>query len=609
MRLPHSFAPMLTWSLLTLSLAGCSREVPAPPPAAAPAAKAPESPGAAPALKREDPRKLLTKEVLGSKAEDDGDALPFGTGRSGEGSGALGSGEAVGIGGLGSRGMGQVLGGARGLGYSGSGSRDSRARGDGFSRFAENPFLGVQEAPLSTFSVDVDTASYAAARRFLREGQLPPRDAVRLEELINYFSYAYPAPRSEHPVALHVEAMPAPWKPENRLVRIALKSREVEREERPAANLVFLVDVSGSMEGPDRLPLVKRSLEMLVAGLEERDRVSLVVYAGASGLVLPPTRVSRRTHILEALERLEAGGPTHGAEGIELAYKTATQAFVKGGINRVILATDGDFNVGMNSEDELEALIERKAKSGVFLTVLGFGMGNLQDATLEKLADRGNGTYAYVDSLLEARRVLVEQLGGTLQTVAKDVKLQVEFNPRWVRAYRLLGYENRALAARDFSDDEKDAGDMGAGHTVTALYEVVPTGAAPGAQPPPEPLRYQQPVQPSTAAGSDELLTAKVRYKLPDGKESRLLSEALVQWGTPLARSSVDLRFAASVAAFGMLLRDSPHRGNASFDMVAQLAKPGLKDDALGYRHEFLSLVRQAKALAAEQAVVRTRSE
>jgi Ca-activated chloride channel homolog len=595
MRLPRPLAPMLTWSLLTLALTACSREQPTPPAATPPpATKALEVP---------------------AKAPPPAPIEPLEAGRDVSGPGGLGSGianalgGAKGIGGIANRtGAGTGIG-LGGLGFNGHPSRAESLRRDGFSGFSENPFVGVQEAPLSTFSVDVDTASYATTRRFLTEGELPPSDAVRIEELLNYFSYAYPAPQGEHPVALHVEAIPAPWKPENRLVRVALKSREVERYERPAANLVFLVDVSGSMQEPDRLPLVKRSLQMLVAGLQERDRVALVVYAGASGMVLPPTRAARRADILEALERLEAGGPTNGAEGIELAYKAAAQGYVKGGINRVILATDGDFNVGVSSRDELTRLIERKAKTGVFLTVLGVGKGNLQDDALEALADKGNGAYAYVDSLLEARRVLVEQLGGTLQTVAKDVKLQVEFNPRHVRAYRLLGYENRVLAARDFKDDTKDAGDMGAGHTVTALYEVVPTGAAAGSEPPPEPLRYQQPAPPTGAAGSDELLTVKLRYKEPEAKVSRLLSESLVQWGTPLTRSSVDTRFAAAVAAFGMLLRDSPHRGNASYDMVLQLAKPGLQDDALGYRHEFLSLVRKAKALAAEQAGAQSRAE
>ncbi|MBF5043035.1 VWA domain-containing protein [Aggregicoccus sp. 17bor-14] len=632
--------PRFSFACLVLGLAACQQEKPSPQ-QAAPAA-------APPRVDRQVPDEGAKAEELGTKHEDSGksgsaavnealgssrvsdvfgpgglgsgikdaEGAAFGKDVSGGGLGGRGTGAgggAIGLGGMGSgRGTGTGgidLGGRAigiaGLGYSGRG-RSVRelfsSSGNTFSSFAENPFLAVQQAPLSTFGVDVDTASYAFTRRMLNERRLPPSDAVRLEELVNAFSYNYPAPRGPQPLALHLEAMPAPWAPEHRLVRIALKSREVERHERPAANLVFLVDVSSSMDAPDRLPLVKRGLEMLVAGLEDRDRVSLVTYADGTKVVLPPTRAAHREDILEALERLVPSGSTNGAGGLELAYKAAAQGFVKGGINRVVLATDGDFNVGASSVAELTRLIERKAKSGVFLSVLGVGNGNLRDGNLEALADHGNGTYAYVDSLLEARRVMVEQLGSTLQTVAKDVKVQVEFNPARVSTYRLLGYENRRLAARDFKDDTKDAGDMGAGHTVTALYEVTLVGADAPNDPKLEPRRYAQPVAPPGATGSDELLTVKVRYKEPEAQQSQVLSESLTGWGTPLERTSVDTRFAASVAAFGMLLRDSPNRGNASWDMVLQLAKPGLKDDPLGYRHEFVALVGQAKRLAAAQA-------
>ncbi len=434
----------------------------------------------------------------------------------------------------------------------------------------------------------------------LRQGQVPPVDAVRIEELVNYFPYDYAPPAGEHPFAVHVEVTGAPWAPRHRLVRIGLSAAPIAMGERKPANLVFLIDVSGSMDRPEKLPLVQASLHLLVNELSDEDSVALVVYAGAAGLVLPPTPAHHKVTILDALDRLQAGGSTAGGAGIQLAYHTAREAFVEGGINRVILATDGDFNVGLRNEADLTRLIEEQARSGVFLTVLGFGMGNLQDSKLETLANRGNGHYAYIDSLLEARKVLVHELGATLETIAKDVKIQVEFNPAQVGAHRLIGYENRLLAHRDFDDDSKDAGEIGAGHTVTALYEIVPFGVpldglvAPSA---PSGLRYQAPGTPNPTAFSDELLHVALRYKRPDGETSVAL-ELPVRDGDPnFHAASTETRFAAAVAAFGMLLRGSQRAGDASFEAVLRWASEALGPDPGGYRAEFLELVRLAAGL------------
>ena len=468
-----------------------------------------------------------------------------------------------------------------------------------YSYQRDNDFVAVATEPLSTFSIDVDTASYANVRRFLNEGQRPPRDAVRVEELVNYFPYRYAAPTGKDvPVAAHLEVAEAPWAPTHRLVRIGLKAREVAEASRPSANLVFLLDVSGSMEDANKLPLVKQAMQMLVNRLRPDDRVAIVTYAGASGLALPSTPVSRASEILGALDRLTSGGSTNGAMGIQLAYDIAKANFVAGGVNRVILCTDGDFNVGTTSEGELVRLIEEKAKGGTFLTMLGFGMGNYKDGTLEKLADKGNGNYGYVDSAAEARRLLVEQAGGTLVTVAKDVKVQVEFNPARVAAYRLVGYENRLLRKEDFANDKIDAGDMGSGHTVTALYEVVPVGegdAATLSGPGVEPLKYQRPSGVAqTVAADSELLSVKVRYKEPAGQESRRLEFPLLDRGATWALASEDFKFAASVAAFGMVLRESPHRGTATLAEVRRWAADGMAADVGGYRQEFLGLVDRA---------------
>ncbi len=467
----------------------------------------------------------------------------------------------------------------------------------------DNDYQRVADHPLSTFSIDVDTAAYANVRRFLTQGQRPPADAVRIEELVNYFSYHYPQPIGNVPFAASLEVASAPWAPEHRLVRVGLKGREVSDAVRPQANLVFLLDVSGSMQSPNKLPLVKQSLRLLVDKLRPDDRVAIAVYAGSSGLALPSTPVRRKADILEAIDRLDAGGSTNGALGIHLAYDIAKANFVEGGVNRVILATDGDFNVGTTNEGELVRLVGEKAQSGVFLSVLGFGMGNLKDGTLEQIADKGNGNYAYIDSLAEAKKALVEQAGGTLVTIAKDVKIQVEFNPAQVAAYRLIGYENRLLAKEDFNNDQVDAGEIGAGHTVTALYEVVPAGAElPGAAATPavDELKYQPVKNPESRIQKSltgELLTVKIRYKEPTGDTSSKLEFPLRDAGTRFADASQDFKFAASVAAFGMVLRDSPHKGSLTLADVSAWGREGLGSDAGGYRSEFLGLVGKAQAL------------
>ena len=472
----------------------------------------------------------------------------------------------------------------------------SRFNTEAYDYICENPFMLVKQTPLSTFSIDVDTASYANVRRFLMNGQLPPKDAVRIEEMINYFTYDYPQPKGDTPFAVNVEVASCPWKAQHRLVRIGLKGREIDMDKRPPSNLVFLLDVSGSMASLNKLPLLKRAMKMLVRNLRENDRVAIVVYAGASGLVLPSTPCTDRPRILAALDRLDAGGSTNGGQGIQLAYRVAAESFMAGGVNRVILATDGDFNVGITNQGSLTRLIEEKAKSGIFLTVLGFGMGNYKDSTLEKLADRGNGNYGYIDTINEARKLLVEQLVGTLITIAKDVKIQVELNPAKVQAYRLIGYENRLLRAQDFNDDRKDAGEIGAGHTVTALYEVVPPGVSLDL-PSVDRLKYQTPPVTAIDLTSAELLTVKLRYKAPDGDASQLLTVPVLDAGADCIAASRDFRFTAAVAALGMLLRDSEHKGDASFETVLALARAGLGGDPHGRRAEFLGLVKMARDL------------
>ena len=462
---------------------------------------------------------------------------------------------------------------------------------------SRNPFLDARQHPLSTFGLDVDTAAYTLVRRYLYQRQAPPRDLVRLEELINYFPYDYAPPTGDAPLVAHVEIAGCPWEPRHRLVRIGLKARELAAAQRPPANLVFLIDVSGSMSPANKLPLLQQGLRLLVERLTAQDRVAIVVYAAESRVVLWPTPGDQQATIFDALDSLRAGGSTHGSAGIQTAYELAQTQFRSDGVNRVILCTDGDFNVGITDRGQLANLIAAKARTGVFLTALGFGMGNYQDATLETLAGRGNGHYAYVDNLNEARKVLVEQLRSTLVTVAKDVKAQVEFNPAVVRAYRLLGYENRQLRARDFNDDRKDAGELGAGHAVTILYELAPTHPAAAAGEV-DPLKYQPSARfagPSPATG--DTLTLKLRYQPPDGHTSDRLEFAVTDAGRTYAQASNDFKFAAAVAAFALVLQEAPARGSASLGAVLELAAEGLGHDELGYRAEFLDLVRLAQQL------------
>ena len=461
---------------------------------------------------------------------------------------------------------------------------------EAYDRIYDNAWAEAARKPLSTFSIDVDTASYSNVRRFLSEGQRPPKDAVRIEELVNYFSYAYPAPRDREPFAITTAIGECPWDSRHRLALIGLQAKRLDAEKTPPRNLVFLIDTSGSMMEPNKLPLVKASLGMLVKNLSARDRVAIVAYAGSAGLVLPATSGADTETIMEAINRLEAGGSTNGAQGIVLAYQIAAENMIKGGVNRVVLSTDGDFNVGVTNQGDLVRLIEEHRDNGIALSVLGFGMGNLKDSTMEKLADTGNGNYAYIDSLQEARKVLVEQAGSTLVTVAKDVKIQVEFNPRVVGSYRLIGYENRVLEDRDFNDDRKDAGDMGAGHSVTALFELTPPGELGGGTAI-DRLKYQQEHRPSASSNLDEAMTVKLRYKAPDGHRSKLT--------TVVVRNATDttpeLGFASAVAEFGMLLRDSEHKGSSSFADVRMRASRFKGDDPFGHRAEFIRLVEIAE--------------
>ena len=463
-----------------------------------------------------------------------------------------------------------------------------------YNHFSENRFKTATDEPLSTFSIDVDVASYSNMRRFVNQGQMPPKDAIRTEELINYFSYNYAKPTGNDPVRITTEIGVCPWNGKHRLFSIGIKAKEIAGENLPASNLVFLIDVSGSMYGATRLDLVKSSLKLLVNNLREKDKVAIVVYAGSAGEVLPSTPGSDKQKIREALDNLIAGGSTAGGAGIQLAYKIAQKNFIEDGNNRIILCTDGDFNVGVSSVGGLESLIEEKRKSGVFLTVLGYGMGNHKDNRMQTLAEKGNGNHAYIDNLQEANKVLVQEFGGTIYTVAKDVKLQLEFNPAHVQAYRLIGYESRLLNKEDFNDDTKDAGEMGAGHVVTALYEIVPTGVN-SSYSGVDPLKYQVNDTKPFTNPSKELLTVKLRYKEPNGDESKKVEVAVVD--DKADRVSSDFRFAASVSMFGQLLRDSDFKGEASYDKVISLAKTGLDNDLQGYRREFIRLVETVKGL------------
>ena len=471
-----------------------------------------------------------------------------------------------------------------------------------YGKLVDNPFRDPRQSDFqwSTFSIDVDTASYANVRRMLNQGHLPPADAVRIEEMINYFDYEYAPPHGEHPFAVHTEIATCPWNPQHRLAKIGLKGKVVERAERPASNLVFLLDVSGSMNQENKLPLVQQAIRLLVTQLDQRDTVAMVVYAGAAGMVLKPTNGANQKAILGALDGLRAGGSTAGGAGLMLAYNTAMENFIPGGANRVILCTDGDFNVGVTGEALVEHVVEW-AKSNVYLSVFGFGMGNLKDGFMEKLTNKGNGTYGYIDTLNEAKKAFVEQLSGTLVTIAKDVKIQVVFNAEHVGAYRLIGYANRMLKKEDFANDKVDAGDVGAGHMVTALYELVPPGreglVLPEAGQAKREEKWETPSEGEESVASEDVFTLKLRYKAPEGDVSRLLVEPVMEEYRPLARASADFKFAAAVAMFGLLLRDTPHKEDASYDLVRRLATEGKGADRYGYRTEFLGLVQKAAAV------------
>lgn len=468
-----------------------------------------------------------------------------------------------------------------------------------YSPIAENGFKRVMDNPLSTFSIDVDAASYSNMRRFINNGQLPPKDAVRIEEMINYFNYTYEQPTGDDPFAINTEVTTAPWNDKHLLVQVGLQGKKIAMDNLPPSNIVFLLDVSGSMDAPNKLPLLKSSLKMLTNELRAQDKVSIVVYAGAAGLVLEPTEGNNKQKIMEALDRLEAGGSTAGGAGIRLAYEVAKKNFVKGGNNRVILATDGDFNIGESSDAGMQRLIEEKREEGVFLTVLGFGMGNYKDSKMELLADKGNGNYAYIDTMKEAKKVLVNEFGGTLFTIAKDVKIQVEFNPAHVQGYRLIGYENRLLNDEDFNDDKKDAGELGSGHTVTALYEIIPTGVESAFIKSIDPLKYQE-NKVAVNANSTELLTVKFRYRAPDGDTSKLITETVKKGARD---ASENLNWASAVAGFGMLLRDSEFKGNLDYKKVLAIANGAKGTDEHGYRAEFIQLVQLAETM--DQKVAR----
>jgi Ca-activated chloride channel homolog len=475
--------------------------------------------------------------------------------------------------------------------------RDERTY-ESYSKINENKFLSASDQPLSTFSIDVDRAAYSNVRRFIENGTKPPPDAVRIEEMINYFTYDYPQPKDQHPFAVSMEVSKAPWNELHEIVHIGLQGKNIPTDNLPASNLVFLIDVSGSMDEENKLPLVIESFKMLVRQLREQDYVSIVVYAGAAGTVLEPTSGTEKSKILDALEQLHAGGSTAGAEGLRLAYLQAHRHFIKEGNNRIIIATDGDFNVGESSDEAMEELITEKRKEGIFLTVLGYGMGNYKDSKMEILADRGNGNYAYIDNISEARKVFVNEFGGTLFTIAKDVKIQVEFNPARVQAYRLIGYENRLLQTEDFNNDKKDAGDLGSGHTVTALYEIVPVGVTSQFYNI-DSLKYQKTKSSTTTMqDSDEVLTLKLRYKQPHESSSHLIQRTLSGSAVSFQESSDNVKWASSVAAFGMLLRESDYVTNFSADKVAALAESAKGKDQDGYRAEFLKMVKSFGSLA-----------
>jgi Ca-activated chloride channel family protein len=468
---------------------------------------------------------------------------------------------------------------------------------ESYSKISENGFKRVSRNPLSTFSVDVDGASYSNIRRMIDYGDVPKKDAVRVEEMINYFSYDYPEPNNGEPFSIYSEYSSCPWNKKSMLMHIGLKGKSIEMDEIPPSNIVFLLDVSGSMDSPEKLPLLKSSLKMLLKKLGDKDRVAIVVYAGNSGVILPSTSCKNTAKIIKALDDLDASGSTAGGEGLRLAYKIAKKNFIKGGNNRVVMATDGDFNVGESSVSDMENLIEEQRKSGVFISVLGFGMGNYKDDMLEVIANKGNGNYYYIDNLLEAKKVLVSEFGGTFHTVAKDVKLQLEFNPYLVSEYRLIGYENRLLEEEDFDDDKKDAGEIGAGHTVTALYEIILSKSGRKRRD----LKYQKPEYTDLAKEGNELVTVNLRYKKPKGRKSLLLSEIIYNNPVLFDKTSDNFRFSASVAEFGMILKESEYKGNATLQTAMDMAKRSKGKDDEGYRAEMIKLIETVMLLKEEE--------
>ncbi|MEG1236323.1 MAG: von Willebrand factor type A domain-containing protein [Flavobacterium sp.] len=464
-----------------------------------------------------------------------------------------------------------------------------------YDTFVENAFESPKTAPLSTFSIDVDNASYTSIRRFLNNGQEVPKDAVRVEEMVNFFKYNYPQPKDQHPFSINTEVSESPWNSKNKILKIGLQGKNIPTNDLPASNLVFLIDVSGSMSDMNKLPLLKQSLKILVNELRAKDKVAIVVYAGAAGVVLKPTTGDEKKTIIEALDKLEAGGSTAGGAGIELAYKIASENFIKNGNNRVILATDGDFNVGSSSNSDMEKLIEEKKKTGVFLTCLGYGMGNYKDSKMEILADKGNGNYAYIDNIQEANRFLGKEFKGSMFAIAKDVKIQIEFNPKQVQAYRLIGYENRKLRPEDFKNDAIDAGELGSNHTVTALYEIIPAGVKSDyLNVQPDDLKYTK-TETNSANYSSELATIKFRYKKPDGDKSIEMVQIINNKSVALDKASDDLKFSSAVAWFGLKLRDSKLIADKSSEEIVKLAKQGISNDGDGYKAEFIRLVETSK--------------
>ncbi|MEP7252313.1 MAG: VWA domain-containing protein [Ginsengibacter sp.] len=467
-----------------------------------------------------------------------------------------------------------------------------------YDNIIENEFVSAEQQPLSTFSIDVDRASYSNVRRFVESGQLPPKGAVRIEEMINYFDYKYHQPNNDDPLAIYTEVGTCPWNEKHKLVNIGLQGKIISSDNLPLSNLVFLIDVSGSMGEPNKLPLVQQSLKLLTDQLRENDRVAIVVYAGSAGVALPSTEGSDKMKIKEAIDELEAGGSTAGGEGIKLAYKIARENFITYGNNRVILATDGDFNIGASSDDELVTLIEKERNESVFLSVLGYGMGNYKDNKMQQLADKGNGNHNYIDNLKEAKKVLVNEFGGTLFTIAKDVKLQVEFNPSVVSAYRLIGYDNRQLQNEDFNDDKKDAGEVGSGHTVTALYEIIPASITDSFARKVDGLKYQS--KKEIIESTPEVMNIKLRYKLPEANVSKLITYPVNNSNLTLENTSRNFRFAAAVAEFGLLLRQSSFKQKSNYEQVIKIANSATGNDENGYRSGFVTLVKESMTLPKE---------